>query len=140
MDHMACRRTLEQKEEENLFDSCTHPLTFAESLFKMITLRLLTSLIAPFLALTGAASSGGSTSRYAVKTPPLTTDYTYSVGTNPWTEYPRPQLTRPLWQSLNGVWTYRNASSYEEISNVPTGDLGAPVLVPSCLESGLSGS
>lgn len=31
---------------------------------------------------------------YSVKTPPLTTNWTYEVGTNPWPEYPRPQLQR----------------------------------------------
>lgn len=76
---------------------------------------------------------------YAVKTPPLDTDWTYKVGTSPWPEYPRPQLTRDRWKNLNGVWSYRNAESYDEVANPPTGDLGQGVLIPSCLESGLSG-
>lgn len=76
---------------------------------------------------------------YKVQTPPLTTNWTYTVGTSPWPEYPRPQMTRDRWQNLNGVWSYRNASSYDEVYNPPTGDLGRGVLIPSCLESGLSG-
>lgn len=107
----------------------------------MFSFALLTTLLAPFVALTSASNiNGSSSSSYAVKTPPLTTDYTYNVGTDPWTDYPRPQLTRPRWQSLNGVWSYKNASSYADITTVPTGDLGQPVLIPSCLESGLSGA
>jgi hypothetical protein len=76
---------------------------------------------------------------YSVKTPPLDTDWTYKVGTSPWPEYPRPQLTRDRWKNLNGVWSYRNAKSAEEVNSPPTGDLGQGVLIPSCLESGLSG-
>ena len=76
---------------------------------------------------------------YSVKTPPLDTPWTYKVGTSPWPEYPRPQLTRDQWKNLNGVWSYRNAESLDEVNNPPTGDLGQGVLIPSCLESGLSG-
>ncbi|GAB7360559.1 hypothetical protein MBLNU230_g0444t1 [Neophaeotheca triangularis] len=75
---------------------------------------------------------------YSVQQPPLDTPWTYSVGTNPWPEYPRPQLQRSKWQSLNGIWTYQNASSLD--SAPPFGQtLANEVLVPSCLESGLSG-
>ena len=110
----------------------------------MVFLSLLSLLITPMFTLTLAQGSGsgssssGSTSGYAVKTPPLATNWTYSVGTDPWPEYPRPQMTRSRWQSLNGVWTYKNASSNNP-KNPPTGDLGHAVLVPSCLESSLSG-
>lgn len=78
--------------------------------------------------------------QYALKEPPLTTPWTDKVGTNPWPEYPRPQMQRSQWQNLNGVWQYRNASSLSAIQNPPFGQvLGQEVLVPSCLESGLSG-
>lgn len=90
------------------------------------------AVIPPLLALCSAWE-------YAVKTPPLDTDWTYKVGTSPWPEYPRPQLTRDQWKNLNGVWSYRNAESLDEVDNPPTGDLGQGVLIPSCLESGLSG-
>ena len=77
---------------------------------------------------------------YAVKEPPLTTDWTYKVGTNPWPEYPRPQMQRSEWQNLNGIWTYQNASSLNSTQAPPFGQtLQSEVLVPSCLESGLSG-
>ncbi|KAI1160334.1 family 2 glycosyl hydrolase [Nemania serpens] len=70
---------------------------------------------------------------YKVKTPPLDTDWTYKVGTDPWPEYPRPQLRRSRWQSLNGIWQWGEGTSQ-------AGSLhGDDVLVPSCIESGLSG-
>ncbi|KAK9774518.1 putative Beta-galactosidase [Seiridium cardinale] len=76
---------------------------------------------------------------YAVQPPPLDTDWTYTVGENPWPEHPRPLLERPTWQSLNGIWKYRNASA-EEVRMAPVNEtLTQDVLVPSCLESGLSG-
>ncbi|KAK6840492.1 CAZyme family GH2 [Apiospora arundinis] len=78
---------------------------------------------------------------YKVQTPPLDTEWTYKVGENPWPEHPRPLLHRPQWQNLNGIWKYRRAAAAEggiaplneSFSNA------ADVLVPSCLESGLSG-
>jgi hypothetical protein len=77
---------------------------------------------------------------YSVKTPPLDTPWTYKVGTDPWPEYPRPILERSQWQSLNGIWTHQNYSSHDAVNSPPTGQqLQNAVLVPSCLESGLSG-
>jgi Alpha-L-arabinofuranosidase B (ABFB) domain/Glycosyl hydrolases family 2, sugar binding domain/Glycosyl hydrolases family 2 len=75
---------------------------------------------------------------FAPKTPPLTTPWTNQVSTsNPLPEYPRPQLTRPDWQSLNGIWQFAGASN---INNPPTNtNLGEEVLVPYPIESALSG-
>ncbi|RDW57760.1 putative hydrolase [Coleophoma crateriformis] len=88
----------------------------------------------------GLRGSNGTTVPYAVKQPPLTTDWTYTVGTNPWPEYPRPQLERSDWLNLNGIWTYQNASSLDAVNSPPFGQtLQNEVLVPSCLESALSG-
>jgi beta-galactosidase/beta-glucuronidase len=85
---------------------------------------------------------GGSNrpSRYSVQTPPLDTDWTYKVGTDPWPQYPRPKLARSQWQSLNGIWTYANASGHHALRDPPFNQvLSQEVLVPFCLESGLSG-
>lgn len=87
-----------------------------------------------------ALSTVSYAQQYTVKTPPLTTNWTYTVGTNPWPEYPRPKLQRTQWQSLNGIWTYANASSLEAVKAPPFNKtLPQEVLVPFCLESGLSG-
>jgi len=54
---------------------------------------------------------------------------------NAWREYPRPQMVRPDWQNLNGLWEYA----------VRPGDAARPetwdgrILVPFCIESPLSG-
>ncbi|KAI1153453.1 family 2 glycosyl hydrolase [Nemania diffusa] len=85
------------------------------------------------VALVGVISLASSALGYQVKTPPLDTDWTYKVGTNPWPEYPRPQLQRSSWQSLNGIWQWGEGTS-------KAGSLhGTDVLVPSCIESALSG-
>jgi hypothetical protein len=97
------------------------------------------------LAATALAGSVGTlvvaaspAAAFAPKTPPLTTPWTNQVSTsNPLPEYPRPQLTRPDWQSLNGIWQFAGASN---INNPPTNTtLGEEVLVPYPIESALSG-
>ncbi|KPI40733.1 Beta-galactosidase [Cyphellophora attinorum] len=75
---------------------------------------------------------------YTVQKPPLDTPWTYRLGSNPWPEYPRPQLQREHWQNLNGIWKYRNATGPNEPPPWNQ-DLPHEVLVPSCLESALSG-
>lgn len=76
---------------------------------------------------------------YKVQKPPLDTDWTYKVGTNPWPEHPRPQLQRDQWQSLNGIWTYQGADNTAANPDRFDSLLGREVMVPSCIESGLSG-
>lgn len=91
-------------------------------------------------ALSVPRQADNATSGYQLQTPPLDTPWTYEVGTNPWPQYPRPLLQRSQWQSLNGVWTYQNASSLDAGNNPPVGQVfDRSVLVPFCLESGLSG-
>lgn len=108
--------------------------TFLE--YAATNVRQVTSLVVPLLAIVPLATNN----TYTVKEPPLTTDWTYRVGTNPWPEYPRPQLQRAEWRNLNGVWKYQNSSSLDAVHSPPFGHiLQHEVLVPSCLESGLSG-
>ena len=52
-----------------------------------------------------------------------------------WTEYPRPQLVRPQWTSLNGHWHY---SVRARTDGAPQSWDGQ-ILVPYCLESPLGG-
>ena len=107
-------------------------------------MRLVTGVLSPLLATLALANNSNglslNSSRYAVSRPPLTTPWTYKAGTNPWPEYPRPQLQRSEWRNLNGIWRYQNASSLSAVDTPPFGqNLAREVLVPSCLESGLSG-
>lgn len=77
---------------------------------------------------------------YEVQTPPLDTDWTYKLGKHPWPEHPRPLLRRDAWKSLNGIWTWRAEAQDDPLKNPPRpGPLDREVLVPSCIESGLSG-
>ncbi|KAJ5740475.1 hypothetical protein N7493_000347 [Penicillium malachiteum] len=113
-------------------------------------MRLLRNTVFSLLVGTGLAYPGSDDRQapvkhpraagYSPKEPPLTTPWTDKVGTDPWPEYPRPQLQRAQWQNLNGIWQYQNASSLAAVQNPPFGqDLAQEVLIPSCLESGLSG-
>ncbi|MFK4086215.1 LamG-like jellyroll fold domain-containing protein [Kribbella sp. NPDC020789] len=71
-------------------------------------------------------------------TPPLSTPWTDDVTpSNALPEYPRPQLTRPEWRNLNGLWEFAAAAPGEE---PPVGrTLAEKVLVPYPIESALSG-
>ncbi|MFM8986386.1 MAG: glycoside hydrolase family 2 protein [Planctomycetia bacterium] len=64
---------------------------------------------------------------------------------NAWREYPRPQLVREAWQSLNGLWDYAVVDRPAGEAGPPRGDGPPPaawdgkILVPFCVESSLSG-
>ncbi|NUR89296.1 MAG: glycoside hydrolase family 2 [Nonomuraea sp.] len=68
----------------------------------------------------------------------LRTRWTKDVNpANPLPEYPRPQLVRDRWRSLNGTWQFAAA---REGDPVPTGrDLAERIVVPYPVESQLSG-
>ncbi|WP_218952131.1 glycoside hydrolase family 2 protein [Amycolatopsis anabasis] len=74
------------------------------------------------------------------KDPPLSTPWTYQVGPgNALPEYPRPQLTRPRWQNLNGVWEYAGRSASARSAPPSIAEYGERILVPYPPESALSG-
>ncbi|EEB92252.1 hypothetical protein MPER_09268, partial [Moniliophthora perniciosa FA553] len=81
--------------------------------------------------------------QYALVEPKLRTRWTDPVSSNPsnvWSEYPRPQLRRDTWANLNGIWEFELADSRDAISSLPTNrTLDQRILVPFCIESGLSG-
>lgn len=54
---------------------------------------------------------------------------------NAWREYPRPQLVRPRWQNLNGLWEY---AITPKTAPAPASFSGT-ILVPFCVESTVSG-
>ncbi len=75
---------------------------------------------------------------WSPKQPPLTTPWTADVSaTNARPEYPRPQLTRDRWLSLNGVWQFDSLAAGAEPA--PGNDLSERILVPYPAESALSG-
>ncbi|KAF9038327.1 glycoside hydrolase family 2 protein [Hymenopellis radicata] len=80
---------------------------------------------------------------YALVEPKLKTPWTEAVAADPanvWPEHPRPGLRRDNWVSLNGVWEFESAASKDDVQDVPVGTtLGQRILVPFCIESGLSG-
>ncbi|MGW7682760.1 LamG-like jellyroll fold domain-containing protein [Kribbella sp. NPDC054772] len=79
-----------------------------------------------------------TTTDWHAGTPPLTTPWTADVSpTNALPDYPRPQLTRPDWRNLNGLWEWSAATPSEQ---PPFGrTLTEQVLVPYPIESALSG-
>ncbi|WNV86203.1 AbfB domain-containing protein [Umezawaea sp. Da 62-37] len=112
-------------------------------------MRRLVACAAAVLALAGGLVATASTTASAAivpKTPPLTTPWTGQVSTtNPLPEYPRPQMTRPDWQSLNGEWEFLNPATdgsggVNRNAAPPLGQtLPERVLVPYPVESALSG-
>jgi beta-galactosidase/beta-glucuronidase len=54
---------------------------------------------------------------------------------NVWAEYPRPQMTRPDWLNLNGLWGYSIVPKEQLIES----DMQGQILVPFAIESALSG-
>ncbi|EID52727.1 glycoside hydrolase family 2 [Saccharomonospora xinjiangensis] len=90
-----------------------------------------------FAALTPAATAEPS-AEWTIGEPPLATPWTGDVSPgNALPEYPRPQLTRPEWRNLNGVWEFTGATEGE---SPPFGEtLPERILVPYPTESALSG-
>ena len=75
------------------------------------------------------------------KTPPLSTRWTPLVGpNNALPEYPRPQLSRPKWLNLNGLWGYTGRPAKGAATGQPAeNDYREQILVPFPTESALSG-
>ncbi len=99
--------------------------------------RALAIVAATLIAITGGTVVA-SPAPAAPKPPRLSTPWTNQVSTtNPLPEYPRPQLVRSEWQSLNGTWQFSAAAN---LNNPPINtNLGEEVLVPYPIESALSG-
>ena len=67
---------------------------------------------------------------------PIQTPWTAEVSpTNAHPEYPRPQMVREKWASLNGLWDYAVVAADADEPK----DWDGQILVPFCIESSLSG-
>ncbi|MCD2469294.1 AbfB domain-containing protein [Streptomyces sp. MBT42] len=111
--------------------------------------RILTFVVALLMGAGGlalAGLTGVAVADVTPKPPRLTTPWTSQVSTtNPLPDYPRPQMTRQKWQSLNGEWEFLNpptdgAGNVDRHAAPPTGQtLPERILVPYPVESALSG-
>ena len=89
-------------------------------------------IIAAFLAVAACAPKA----RWAPAGDHIRTRWASEVSpANVHPEYPRPQMVRTRWQSLNGLWDY--AVSNAAASGMP--EVQGQILVPFCIESSLSG-
>ena len=72
---------------------------------------------------------------WQIASSPLLTRWAKNVNPNDvWPEYPRPQMARPAWLNLNGLWDY---GVTERDARQPVID--GQILVPFPIESALSG-
>ena len=98
---------------------------------------LLALLLVSLAALAGCAPLM-TPATWAPKRPPLATAWTDQVtADNVLPEYPRPQMVRPDWLNLNGVWEFAAAREGEQPPF--NRELAERVLVPFPIESALSG-
>lgn len=103
--------------------------------------RVPVPVLSLLLALTGCATAGPTTTpvgEWAPAPVSLTTRWGRAVRPDDvWSEYPRPQMVRPQWRSLNGLWQLDELEQGEPLRLAT--DLPLTVLVPFPLESSLSG-
>ncbi len=108
------------------------------SAMKRTLFLLPAALIAMLCLVVGASGVSAPTREWQPGTPPITTPWTHEVGPdNALPEYPRPQLVRKPWRSLNGVWQFAGAAEGEAPPFAE--QLSERVLVPYPIESALSG-
>jgi len=75
---------------------------------------------------------------WQMKQAPLMTPWAALVDTNnPLPEYPRPQMVRSNWLSLNGIWQFQPGATNDPVPVNQT--LAALILVPYPMESAISG-
>jgi autotransporter-associated beta strand protein len=83
-----------------------------------------------------SAATGGMP--WQPKQAPLMTDWAQQVNpTNVLPEYPRPQMVRSNWASLNGVWQFQPGATNDPV--LAGQNLAGVILVPFPMESALSG-
>lgn len=109
------------------------PLTQAGG--KVVKLKRVYFLSA-WLLLAGNAFANGIAVPWRPAPGPLMTRWAAEVSpTNAHPEYPRPQLVRPDWLNLNGLWNY----AITPLSATAVTNFDGQILVPFPIESSLSG-
>jgi hypothetical protein len=84
----------------------------------------------------GASAQAQEAATWRPAKAPLMTRWASEVSpTNSHPEYPRPQLARPDWQNLNGLWDY----AVRPLTSAPPEHYDGQILVPFPIESALSG-
>ncbi|MFF1835948.1 AbfB domain-containing protein [Streptomyces sp. NPDC058231] len=87
-------------------------------------------------ALAGVGATPADAASWSPKPAPMTTPWTAQVPVdNPLPEYPRPQLTRPDWANLNGIWDFAVTG---RVAGRPA-TFPDSIRVPFVAESALSG-
>ena len=91
-----------------------------------------------FCIFTCAAILTPQAQAWEIKKAPLMTPWASQINPSaPWPEYPRPQMVRNDWLSLNGLWQFQAGSAQDA---VPVGkELTDTILVPFPMESAISG-
>lgn len=101
---------------------------------RLVSAFAVLALAAGALAALGPAPA--SAAAWSPKPSPMTTPWTNQVPVdNPLPEYPRPQLTRPDWANLNGIWDF--AVTGRDAAQPAT--FTEQIRVPFVAESALSG-
>ncbi len=91
-----------------------------------------------FIMLAGATMAHAQTTNWKPVGDKIKTQWAGKVDpAKPLPEYPRPQLVRPGWQNLNGLWDY--AIVPKTTSETPPTNFDGKILVPFAVESSLSG-
>lgn len=91
-----------------------------------------------FTMLAGATVAQAQTANWQPVGDKIKTQWANKVDVaKPLPEYPRPQLIRPGWQNLNGLWDY--AITPKTTSETPPANFDGKILVPFAVESSLSG-
>ena len=89
-----------------------------------------------FLAAAGCGKKAADQGDWAPVDIPIRTSWSAEVSpANVHPEYPRPQLVREKWASLNGLWDY----AVVEADAPQPKEWDGQILVPFCIESSLSG-
>lgn len=79
---------------------------------RWFTTVLVALVLAGATALTATGPAAAAPQAWTPKPSPMTTPWTNQVSVdNPLPEYPRPQLTRPEWANLNGIWDFAVTSA-----------------------------